>query len=338
MSPTVPSRRFAVIDIGTVTCRMLVADVDDTGVLHELVREYAIANLGEGVDATHRLKPEAIERVATIIERYLSILGELPEAQTHPARIVALATSASRDAENADEFERRLAELGIFLQVIPGEEEASLSFAGAASAFPHEDVVVVDVGGGSTEVIAGRSGEPPSFIHSFNVGCRRVTERFLHSDPPTTDELETARCWIREQTAPLLEGLRAQNAAGVLARAAACPDDSPSVAVARMPRMVAVAGTATSVVSMREGMEVYDRARVHKANVTRAQLAEITSALAAVPLDRRRQTVGLDPDRAPVIVAGLLVLAEVMALLGADSFTVSESDILQGMVLRAALE
>ena len=126
MSPAASFRRFAVIDIGTVTCRMLVADVDADNVVHELLREYAIANLGEGVDATHRLKPAAIERVAVIVERFLSILYALPQANSYPTRVIALATSASRDAQNADEFERRLGELGVTLQVIPGEEFAAV--------------------------------------------------------------------------------------------------------------------------------------------------------------------------------------------------------------------
>ena len=315
----VAKRRIAVIDIGTVTCRMLVADVYGNGSFHELTREYAIANLGEGVDATRRLKPAAIERVAVIVERYLAILGSLEGARDVPTDIVALATSASRDAENAAVFEARLAKLGVSLKVISGQEEAALSFAGATAEFSGEQVVVVDVGGGSTEVVAGRSGAKPVFAHSFDIGCRRVTDRFLHSDPPTQQEIDQARMWIRSTMAPRIGDLRKLFPACDL-------------------KMVAVAGTATSVVSMREHMVEYDRNRVHKARVTLAQLEALADDLARVTLAERRKTVGLDPDRAPVIVAGLLVLSEVMKLLGTDSFVVSESDILQGVVLSTASE
>ncbi len=321
MQPHFSARRIAVIDIGTVTCRMLVADVDVSGTIEERTREYAIANLGEGVDATGRLKPEAIERVATIVEHYLDILNGLEGASVCPAHIVALTTSASRDAQNADEFEARLRELGVSLRVISGDEEAALSFAGATLEFPGEEVVVVDVGGGSTEVIAGSAGEAPVFAHSFNVGCRRVTERFLHADPMDPQEIAAARAWIASQFAAEFEKLR-----------------SVIGASGSLPRMVAVAGTATSVVSIREKMAVYDRSRVHKSVVSRAQLKSITAELASLSLEQRKMVVGLDPKRAPVIVAGLLVLEEVMDQLGADLFTVSESDILQGMVLRAARE
>ena len=317
MNQNISMRRFAVLDIGTVTCRMLVADVDPNNIIHEITREYAIANLGEGVDATHRLKPEAIERVAKIVMRYLQILESLEGSSAVPTRIVALATSASRDAENAGEFEARLRELGVTLQVIPGTEEASLSFRGATAEFPDENVIVIDVGGGSTEVIAGSAGCDPAFIHSFDIGCRRVTERFLASDPPATIELASARSWIRAQMEPLLEPL--------------CKHGDAA-------RLVAVAGTATSVVSIREKMEVYDRTRVHKAQVSRLQLQEIGRRLASIDLEQRRKVQGLDPDRAPVIVAGLLILDEIMGLFQAESFTASESDILQGVVLRAAVE
>ena len=346
-------RRVAAIDIGTVTCRMLVADVDDEGALHELAREYAIANLGEGVDATHRLKPEAIERVASIIERYLDKLHVLCGGPTNPShlvpRIVAIATSASRDADNAADFTERMHELGVDVQVIPGEREASLSFAGATAEFPGDQVVVIDVGGGSTEVVAGTAGGDPAFIHSFNVGCRRVTERFLKSDPPAEEEIARAQHWIEKEMSPYLQQVRdgfSPNDGFSSADEPASNDefasndrfssnDGPSTnGTSSRPRLVAVAGTATTMVSIREKMAVYDSSRVHKANVTSDDIAIMGRSLAAMPLEERRRVIGLDPDRAPVIVAGCLILQTAMNLLGASSFTVSESDILQGIVLR----
>lgn len=317
-----PVCRVAAIDIGTVTCRMLVADVDAQGGMRELCREYAIANLGEGVDATHRLKPQAIERVADIVKRYLAKLESLNDVVHNPfslkPRIVALATSASRDAENAADFTNRMRDLGVDVRVIPGELEAALSFSGATAEFPGESAVVVDVGGGSTEVVAGQSGNAPVLAKSFDIGCRRMTERFLKTDIPTKAEIEAARTWMRNQMAPYFAELHSHGFTGA--------------------RMVAVAGTATTAVSIREAMETYDSSRVHKARVTRGQLDSIASSLGSQPLATRRQTVGLDPDRAPVIVAGFLILQTIMDLLGVSEFTVSESDILQGIVLRVANE
>lgn len=307
--------RYAAIDIGTVTCRMLVADVDARGHIELLDREYAITNLGEKTDSTHRLLPEAIERVATTVEGYMRVLERFRQDGA-PIAVRAIATSASRDAENAAEFQERLAQTGVDVQVIPGEKEAALSFKGASSEFPGERIVVVDVGGGSTEVVAGDAGANPVWAHSFNIGCRRVTEKFLHADPPREDQLNQARAWTHRQMVPYFDDLRS---AGLLGG-----------------RLVAVAGTATSVVSMREQMQVYDSTRVHKAQVTRAQLQDQMMRLAAMPLSARRNVVGLDPNRAPVIVAGLGILDEVMGLGGFPSFTVSESDILQGVVLELA--
>lgn len=321
--PTFPSSegvlrpgRYAAIDIGTVTCRMLVADIDEEGKLHELRREYAITNLGEGVDATGVLKSEAMCRVANVVARYQEILRDEEPADGSKITVVAIATSASRDAANASEFVGMLADLGITLSVIPGEREAALSFAGASCDFVGESLLVVDIGGGSTEVIAGSGGGYPAYMQSFNIGCRRVTEKFLVADPPSVDELAQSRAWVEENMSPFFEELRASGFAS--------------------ERLVAVAGTATSVVSVRERMEIYDTMRVHKATVTSEQLDQVYDQLAALPLVERRRVIGLDPGRASVMVAGLIILQVVLDLAGVDSFTVSESDILQGIILSAA--
>ena len=311
--------RYASIDIGTVTSRMLLADVDAAGGIHEITREYAITDLGEGVDATHRLKPEAIERVRAAVERFLGVLHSFDSPEVAPTRIIASTTSAARDAENSSELVEALAALGVALEIIPGEREATLSFIGASSSFERgERIVLVDVGGGSTEVIAGVAGDEPVRMHSFNIGCRRVTERFLASDPPTLDELATARSWMADQFAPYMAELADRGYAGENAR------------------MVAVAGTATTVVSIREAMAVYDTTRVHLADVTTAQLGEVFDRLAVMPLEARREVVGLDPNRAPVVVGGLMVLQEVMKAGRFGRFTVSETDILHGLIGSAA--
>ena len=309
--------RYAAIDIGTVTCRMLVVDADESG-LHELAREYAITNLGEGVDATGELKPEAIDRVVRAIDGFLAVRDSLSTPDHPVVRTVAVATSAARDARNAAEFAARLRERGIELSVIPGSREAALSCSGASIDFSGERLMVVDVGGGSTEVVMGMGGVEPVCAHSFNVGCRRVTEKFLASDPPAPEELARARAWIREQMASWFAD-QAKEAAS-------------------LERVVAVAGTATTVVSIRDCMETYDSSRVHKARVSRQELLEVYGRLAALPLSERKQVVGLDPKRAPVMVAGLLILLEVLDFAGIDAFTVSETDILHGITLAVSHE
>ena len=149
--------RFAALDIGTVTCRMLVADVDG-GALTEVDKEYRITDLGVGVDAAGRLQEAAMARVMAAVDDYLAVLARF-DSESHPVRgLIAMATSAARDASNAQEFTALLAERGVTLTVIPGEREAALTFAGASSDFPQENLLVVDIGGGSTEIVAGRAG------------------------------------------------------------------------------------------------------------------------------------------------------------------------------------
>gem|GEM_PF-711109 len=268
--------RYGALDIGTVTCRLLVADVED-GRIIDVDKEYAITDLGVGVDATGRLSEAAIERVLACVDRYLEVLARYDTPEHPVRRLIAMATSASRDAANGPEFAARLAERGITLAVIPGSREAQLTFLGASSDFPGENLLVVDIGGGSTEVVAGRFGEDPVASHSFNIGCRRVTERFFRDDPPTPDQMDAARQWIRETMAPYFEGLATAGFA--------------------IDRVVAVAGTATSVVSIREAMEVYDSSRVHKAVVAAGELAAIEERLAAEPLGEAQRTAPVPAPR-----------------------------------------
>lgn len=312
---TLRNGRFAALDIGTVTCRLLVADVE-AGSVREVAKEYAITDLGVGVDASGRLSEEAMNRVASTVARYKAVLAACDRPE-HPVKgMIAMATSAARDAANADEFAERLADEGVTLSVIPGEREATLTFSGASSDFPDENLLVVDIGGGSTELVAGRAGMAPVASHSFNIGCRRLTERFFREDPPTSEQLRAARTWVREEMSPYFDDLAARGFA--------------------IERVVAVAGTATSVVSMRDEMAVYDSARVHKARVALEELVALEERLNAQPIEERRAIVGLDPKRAGVIGAGLVILEEVLHLAGADGYTASESDILKGMILEAA--
>ena len=333
------SRRFAAIDIGTVTTRLLVAEVSGVGASSEtiangtegmaptltvLARGYRITNLGEGVDASSRLRDDAIGRVVAAIRDFCATRDGFCDKANPTIPTVCVATSAARDASNADDLASQLATLGITAQVIPGEREAALSFQGATmgqAGCAGRPAIVVDIGGGSTEVIAGIGGEAPLFAHSFDIGCRRVTERFLTDDPPTSAQMEAAQSWMQAEMEP------------ELARLSSCGNDAHFLADAQL---LAVAGTATSVVSIREAMAVYDSDRVHGALVTRHDVEALLDQLASLPLSERRQVVGLDPDRADVMVAGALILQTVMRQLEKETYTASESDILQGLIWNAA--
>ncbi|WP_297631645.1 Ppx/GppA phosphatase family protein [uncultured Slackia sp.] len=308
--------RVAAIDIGTVTSRLFIADVNESGVM-PLCRKSVITNLGEGVDASGRLSDEAIARTVEQVARYKEVVDEYAPVDS----LVALATSASRDAENSDEFVGRLRDVGVELSVIPGSREAELSFLGASNDFRGEDILFADIGGGSTELAFGRAcGSAESVVpeielhasRSFDIGCRRMTERFLKSDPPSEYELEQARAWAIETLAPFFE--------------------EESI---RFDRLVAVAGTPTSVVAVRDSLVPYDSSRVHKVVVTREEFDDVAQRLCALPLEERKKVAGIQPKRAGVFPAGVVILDAVMSLAKVDGFTASESDILIGIVLDA---
>lgn len=329
-----PEARLAAIDIGTVTCRLLVADVRDGQVL-PVAREYEVTNLGEGVDAAGIISQAALARVEAAVRRFIQV-RDAHSTKEHPVvKTVVMSTSAARDARNADEFAAMIAACGLELQVISGQREAELTFAGAAAAAqPGTDVAVVDVGGGSTEVSFGVAGAGISAAHSFDVGCRRMTERFFHHDPPLPDEVEAARAWASEQ----FEAWRASlgpsaNAGALAAQAPVCSQP----AKARQPReLIAVAGTATSAIAMEKQLAVYDPAQVHGASMDMQRLEALFGRMASMTEAERERITGLDPRRAPVITAGLLILICAMRTFGFSAFIASESDILQGMLSWAA--
>lgn len=304
--------RYASIDIGTVTCRLLIADIDEEGAIHELFREMAITNLGEGTDTTHLLSPHAIERVRIQVHIFMNDV-ERYDSRENPVHVCAVATSAARDATNSKDLEVALAKEGVVLHIIPGDTEASLSFAGASSDYSSERVLVADVGGGSTELVAGDAGTEPVFKHSFDVGCRRITERFLHSDPPTGAEVRCAEEFFMPQFQQFFQRLHDNRFH---------PD-----------RMIAVAGTATSVVSVNEEMKRYNPREVHGTVVSEETLNTVLRKLIRMPLAQRQEVVGLQPERASVIVAGLVILRGVLESSNLHTFTVSEHDLLQGLMM-----
>src|SRR4051794_25664631 len=311
MLQTYRRMRVAVVDLGTNTTRVLVADVDD-GRVHELDRRTTVTRLGEGVDSTNRLADHAIDRVAKVLDEYKAVIDEL-----QPERVIALATSATRDAENGDEFRQLLHDrYGFDARIIPGDEEARLTFLGATAQRPCDDgpFVVIDIGGGSTEYVVGRAGRDPDFRVSTQAGSVRQTERHLHEDPPSDEDLATLRASIRS----------------------IIDDAVPADIRSTVTKGIAVAGTATSLAAIEQQLDPYDPEKVHGYGLLLEVCDRILGELAAIPLEERRQIPGLHPDRAPTIIAGAAILVESIRLFGLDSVEVSEADILHGAALDLA--
>jgi len=305
--------RIAAIDIGTVTTRLLVADVTDDGI-REVERSTDITHLGEGLTASGRLGTDAMHKVADIVARYRSRIEALGVERT-----TAYATSASRDADNAADFLALLERVGVTPEVVAGSTEARLAFTGATYELEGDGILVADLGGGSTELVLGNvSRENGGRVRdieasrSIDVGSKRMTELFLASDPPTHLELEEARTFAAHELRPYFDALRSR------------------------PRLaVALAGTATTLSAIKLELASYDPELVHHSCLTGSDLSDLFEMLAALPLERRKHVVGLDPGRAPVIVAGALILETVVGMAGLDSTLVSEHDILYGILLEA---
>lgn len=305
---TADAQRVAVIDIGTNSTRLLVADVERSRVA-EVERRSRVTRLGRGVDLSGQLSAEAIEAVCDTIGDYLSICREVG-AET----IDAIATSAVRDASNGDAFVAELRErFALAARVLDGEEEARLTYLGSSSERrPGAATLVIDIGGGSTELIVG-TGSAISFHTSLQAGVIRHTERHISSDPPTAAELEA-----------LAADVRALIDAAVAGHVEAAADEA-----------IAVAGTPTSLAAMDLELDPYDPQRVHGYVLSLQTIQQLLSRLASAPLAERAQTVGLHPDRAPTIIAGVVILIEAMRAFGLDSVEVSEHDILYGTAIAA---
>ena len=295
-------RRVAAVDLGTNSTRLLVADVAD-GQIEEVSRRLTITRLGEGVDGRRRLLPAPIARVRNCLADYRRELESLGAEQT-----LAIATSAVRDAENGEAF---LGEIewsyGFVTRLLTGEEEAAMMIRGVTSGRAGlDDVLVVDIGGGSTELVLTTAGEVV-FSTSLDVGCVRITERFLPSDPPSRPELAAAGAYVRS----LLPALDAKSAIGV-------------------------AGTVTTLATLDLGDAEYDPARTHGHHIRLASVETQLERLAAMTNEERLGVPGIEPGRAPVIVAGIVVLREVMTAYGLTEIEVSERDVLHGAAFAAA--
>jgi exopolyphosphatase/guanosine-5'-triphosphate,3'-diphosphate pyrophosphatase len=286
--------RVAAIDQGTNTTRLLVADVHD-GHVDEVVRRSIVTRLGEGVDERHRLLPVPVARVRNVLSDYRR------EAESLGAeRTLLVATSAVRDADNGEAF---LGEIewsyGFTTRLLSGDEEAQMMLRGLGGVDAR--TLVLDVGGGSTELVT--SDDRPS----LDVGSVRMTERFLHTDPPTQDELDACAAYVREQL----------------------PERG-------VDRAVGVGGTITTLAALDLGLDEHDAERVHGHLLTRDGLVTQLERLASLPLAERRKIPALDPERAPVIVGGALIVREVLDRYGLDALEASERDILDGAALAAA--
>jgi exopolyphosphatase/guanosine-5'-triphosphate,3'-diphosphate pyrophosphatase len=298
------SHRVAVIDIGTNSSRLLVADVAG-GSVSPVERRSRVTRLGRGVDLSGQLSSEAIEDVCAAIGEYMGVIRELGAE-----RVEAIATSAVRDATNGSAFIAELRErFALSARVLDGEEEARLTYLGASSEHvPTKPTLVVDIGGGSTELVVG-IGRKIDFHTSLQVGVVRHTERHIASDPPTAQELEALANDVRGQIE------------------SAIPDGAGA------EEGIAVAGTPTSLAAVEMKLEPYDPARVHGHVLSLPAIQRTLSRLASVPLAERVQLPGLHPDRAPTIVAGVVILIETMRAFGLEQITVSEHDILYGTAI-----
>ena len=311
-------RRVACIDIGTVTARLAVADVERGSVLR-LGKQSQICNLGEGVDATGRLSQAAMERVFACAQAYVAAARE-----SGAEAVCCTLTSAARDAENASELGAALDSLGLDPLVIPGQIEGALTFLGVARDFRGRRILVADNGGGSTELAMGSLRADGvldlQFVRSVDVGCRRVTEKFLPgSGPASAEGLAAAHEFAAAAFAPVVAegGLRADAGEG-----------APEA-------LVVCGGTVTSLVAMSLELEPYDPLRVHLASLSAEKVAELEARLAALTVEERAALPGLQAKRAPVMLGGTVAVGELMRQTGFSTLQASESDLLFGLAITA---
>jgi len=304
--------RVAAIDMGTNSTRLLIAEVTGHGADAEstiLDRRMRITRLGQGVDASRRLHPDAIGRNLAVLREYENVISRFAVERTRAA-----ATSAARDAANRGELFGPASEiLGVTPELLSGEEEAQLSFLGATRDITEPGpYLVADIGGGSTEIVFG--ADAPESFASINVGCVRLTEALLRSDPPTADELIAAEIAVRDHLNGAERDLTGASSARTL---------------------VGLAGTVTTMAAIRQRLGTYRRDAIHHFHLTRVAAEEIFRTLSTESTDQRRSEPGLDPARADVIVGGVIVVLGVMKHFGFAEMQVSESDILDGLALTA---
>ncbi len=307
-------RLYCAIDIGTVSTRLIVAGVDPAGRVRRIEGEARITDLGEGVDASGLLLGAAVDRTVGVVEGYLARIRSYAGRAGAALPVATTTTSAARDAKNADALMEPLRQMGLEPQVIAGTVEASLALLGVTADFPGERLLVADVGGGSTELTAGERRLDGTLAvgscRSYDVGCRRLAERFSMGDRAAdAEQIAEARRWVAEVIGP---HLTRQN-------------DLPD-------RLACVGGTATSLVAVANGLTPYDPAFVHLHPMDRETVHALAERLPRLTRDERAALPGLQPKRAAVIGAGALILDVLLELGGWDGYTASESDSLFGLV------
>lgn len=296
-----------VIDIGTNSCRLFIAELENTSegkkIKRELVKDVEIVKLGEGVNKTHNLNPEAIKRTLDCLKKYKE------KASSYGVEnIRAFATSAVRDAENREVFLQEVSKLGIKIECISGKTEATLNFLGNSLVFK-DRILVVDIGGGSTEFTLGKD-KTIDFIQSINIGAVRATEKFFSDNDYSEEIIEKCRSWIRKNL-EILKTIKDRDF-----------------------KLIGVAGTATTQISVRDKMEIYDSSKVHMATLTLDELKENLSLFLSKNFEERKKIVGLEEKRADVIIAGTLILLTILEELNQDKIIISESDNLSGAITR----
>jgi exopolyphosphatase/guanosine-5'-triphosphate,3'-diphosphate pyrophosphatase len=305
-------RRLAGIDIGTLTCRLLIAELPISGPLKELYSERRILRLGEGVDQSKRLKDEAMQRVIRCLVEWRGIIDTY-QVHSH----IAVATSAVRDAQNREEFlDRVRSETGMDVEILSGEEEARRTMLGIRSGLPPEivDLLALDIGGGSTEFILALQGRSP-VVRSIDIGVVRLTERLLRHDPPAKDEVQQARDWMRRET---------EQISTALPRAAAVT-------------LVGTAGTITSLAAMAQALPVYEPARIHNYRLTLDTITTLEEQLLTRTQAARVGMPGLEKHREDVIAAGAIIVRTVMETLGQQSLLVSDLGLREGVLIELAM-
>lgn len=303
--------RLAGVDIGTLTCRLLIADVSTDGRLTELRSERRILRLGEGVDQTKQLSVAAMDRVIQCLREWWELIDA-----AHVHATVAAATSAVRDAANRDEFLNRVKlEAGFEVELISGEEEARRTLLGIRSGLPYSvtDVLALDIGGGSTEFILDRPGQPP-IVRSIDIGVVRLCERLLHHDPPTNEEVQQARDWVERET-----------------KAAVADMGNYQTAT-----FVGTAGTITSLASMAQKLPTYEPARIHNYRLHLTTIQELEQTLLRRKKSDRVDLPGLEKGREEVIVAGAIIIRTIMETLGMTRILVSDLGLREGVLVELA--
>ncbi len=310
-APLQPARRFAGIDIGTLTCRLLIADLAYGHPLTELRSDRRILRLGEGVDQTKRLSLAATDRVIACLQEWRNVIDGYQVEQSS-----VVATSAVRDAANQEEFlERVKLEVGFEVEVISGEEEARRTLLGIRSGLPVGvmDILALDIGGGSTEFILDRPGGKP-IVQSIDIGVVRLCERVLHHDPPTNEEVQQARVWVTRETKAAVAGMGNY----------------------RQTTFVGTAGTITSLAAMAQKLPTYESVRIHNYVLMLESIRELEHTLLSKTKAERVGLPGLEKNREEVIAAGAIIIRTIMETLGLEVCLVSDLGLREGVLINLA--